>query len=164
MKAVDVANLSDDTGGVDLADAGYGSKRVGDDLKLLLNGFIQSFDLRFQCPHGSDGYAHRLIHGIIDRFWQAIGAFCGGLYSLRSGLRIGKSAPSGCLDEGCQFIQIGVGQIVHRGESLHEGKRCGTAVWNVPILGESRAFEEQVVCEVLFLPRKGLYHAESGAS
>lgn len=36
LKAVDVTDLCDDTGGVDLADAGDGSQRIGDDLKLLL--------------------------------------------------------------------------------------------------------------------------------
>jgi hypothetical protein len=41
VKTVDIANLSDDTGGVHLADTGDRGKRIGNDLKLLLNGFVQ---------------------------------------------------------------------------------------------------------------------------
>ena len=60
-EAVDIANLGDDTGGVDLADTGDGGQRVGDDLKLLLNGLVQDLDLLPQSPHGGDRNGHRLI-------------------------------------------------------------------------------------------------------
>ena len=45
LETVDVADLGDDPGGVDFANARNGGKRVGDDLKLLLNGFLQRLDL-----------------------------------------------------------------------------------------------------------------------
>ena len=60
-EAVDIANLGDDTGGVDLADTGDGGQRVGDDLKLLLNGLVQDLDLLPQSPHSGDRNGHRLI-------------------------------------------------------------------------------------------------------
>ena len=41
FKAVNIANLGDDTGRVDRADTGDGSQNIGNDLKLLLNGFFQ---------------------------------------------------------------------------------------------------------------------------
>lgn len=47
FKPVDHADFDDDTDGVDLADAGNGSQRVGDDLKLLLNVLVQNLDLLF---------------------------------------------------------------------------------------------------------------------
>ena len=47
VKAADVANLGDDTGGVNFANAGNGCKGIGDDLKLLLNSLVQDFGLFF---------------------------------------------------------------------------------------------------------------------
>ena len=44
IKAVDIANLSNDSGGVNLANAGNGSECVWDNFKLLLNGLVQHFD------------------------------------------------------------------------------------------------------------------------
>ena len=40
MKTIDIADLSDHAGGVDFADAGDRSKRVGNDFELLFNGFV----------------------------------------------------------------------------------------------------------------------------
>ena len=40
VKPMDIANFSDDTGRVDLANAGDGGQCIRDDLKLLLNGFV----------------------------------------------------------------------------------------------------------------------------
>jgi hypothetical protein len=57
VKTVDVANLGDDTGGVHLADTGDRGKRIGNDLKLLLNGFVQGLDLTFQSSYGD--HRHR---------------------------------------------------------------------------------------------------------
>ena len=45
IEAVDIANFSDDTGGVDLADAWNGGQGVWDNLKLLFNGLVQNLDL-----------------------------------------------------------------------------------------------------------------------
>ena len=39
IETVDIADLSDDAGGVDLANARNGSQGVWDDFKLLFNGF-----------------------------------------------------------------------------------------------------------------------------
>ena len=54
FKAVNVANLGDDTGRVDLPNAWDRGQGVGDDFKLLFNGFFQHLDLALQRPHGSD--------------------------------------------------------------------------------------------------------------
>ena len=54
LETVDIADLGDDTGGVDLADAGNGCKGVMNDFKLLLNGLIQHLALAFQGPHGNN--------------------------------------------------------------------------------------------------------------
>ena len=66
FKAVDVANLGDDTGRVDLPNAWDRGQGVGDDFKLLFNGFLQDLDLAFQRPHRGNGDRHGLINGIID--------------------------------------------------------------------------------------------------
>ena len=68
FKAVDIANLSDDTGGVNRTDTGDGSQGVGDDLELLFNGFLQNLDLTLQGTHGSDRYGHGPVNGVIDGF------------------------------------------------------------------------------------------------
>lgn len=162
LKTVDVADLGDDTGGVDLADAGYGSKRVWDDCKLLLNGFVQDLDLLFQCPHGSDGNGHCLIHGVVHGDGQAVGVSGGGLDRFRFGSGIGEVL-SGFVDEDRQLVQIGVGQLVRRGKAFHEGASRGAAVCDIPILSETGAFEKQIVCEMLLLPCQGLDNAKSGS-
>lgn len=43
VKATDVADFGDDTGGVDLADTGNGSQGVWDNLKWVFNGLVQIF-------------------------------------------------------------------------------------------------------------------------
>ena len=45
IEAVDIANLSDDTSRVNLANAGDGCQRVRDDLELVFNGLVQNLDL-----------------------------------------------------------------------------------------------------------------------
>ena len=40
IKTVDITNLSNDTGGVDLANTGDGGQSVRNDFKLLFNGLI----------------------------------------------------------------------------------------------------------------------------
>ena len=65
LETVDVADFGDDAGGIDLADAGDGYKRVGNDFKLLLNSLVQDFDLAVQSPHGCDRDRHSLIYGIV---------------------------------------------------------------------------------------------------
>ena len=91
-----------------------------------------------------------------------MGVPCGSLNRLRISGGVGKIL-SGFVNEGRQLVQIGVGWLVHCGKSLHERKRCGAAVRDVPILSRPGAFGKQIVCKVRFLPRGGLYHAESGA-
>ena len=48
-----------------------GGKRVGDDLKLLLNGLVQHFNLLFQCPHCGNRNGHRLVYRAVYRNRQA---------------------------------------------------------------------------------------------
>ena len=45
IKPMDIANFSDDTSGVDLANTGDGCQRVRDDFKLVFNGLVQNLDL-----------------------------------------------------------------------------------------------------------------------
>ena len=85
LKAVDVSDLGDDTGGMDLTNAGDRGQRIGNDLKLLLNGLAQNFDLAVQGSHSGDGDRHGLIYGVVHCLGQAIRAsgrylycFCGG--------------------------------------------------------------------------------------
>jgi len=54
LKTVDIADLGDDTGGVDLANAGDRGQGVGNDSKYLFNLFIKNLDLLFQRPHGGN--------------------------------------------------------------------------------------------------------------
>ena len=70
IETADVTNFSDDTGGVDLANAWNGSQGVRNDLELLLNGFVQHLDLLFQGPHRGNEDGHGLVHGIVHRFRQ----------------------------------------------------------------------------------------------
>ena len=72
VKTMDIADFSDDTSGVDLANAGDGGQCIRDDFKLLLNGFVQNLDLFLQCTHRSDRNGHSLIHGIVYSDWQAV--------------------------------------------------------------------------------------------
>lgn len=68
LKTVNVANLGDDAGGVDLADAMDGGQRVGDNLKLLLDGFAQRLNLALHGPYKCNGHAHGLVDGVVDGF------------------------------------------------------------------------------------------------
>ncbi len=64
-KAIDIADLGDDTSGIDLAYARDGCQGVGNDFKLLLDCLVQIFDLLLQRPHGRDGDGHNLVDGIV---------------------------------------------------------------------------------------------------
>lgn len=68
LKTVNVANLGDDAGGVDLADAMDGGQRVGDNLKLLLDGFAQRLNLALHGPYKCNDHAHGLVDGVVDGF------------------------------------------------------------------------------------------------
>ena len=45
FKTANIPNFSDDTGGVDLANAGDGGQSIQDDFKLVFNGLVQNLDL-----------------------------------------------------------------------------------------------------------------------
>ena len=45
VEAMDIPNFGDDTGRVDLPNAGNRGQGIWDDLRLLFNGFVQNFDL-----------------------------------------------------------------------------------------------------------------------
>ena len=161
VKAVDIADLGIDTSGVDLADTGDGGKRVGDDLKLLLNGLVQHFNLLFQCPHCGNRNGHRLVYRAVYRNRQAIGVSGSGLDGPCFCRWVCEVAP-GFINEPGQFIQISVGQLVHRFKPLHEGDGGGAGIGNVLVLGHAGALEEQVIGEVLLLPRQVLHNVKSG--
>ena len=42
VETVDIANFSDNTGRIDLANTWNGDQGIRDDFKLLLNGFVQN--------------------------------------------------------------------------------------------------------------------------
>ena len=71
IEAADIADLGNDTGGVDFADAGDGGERVRDDLELLLNRLVQNFDLPIQRPHRGNvlvlGHAGALEEQVIGK-------------------------------------------------------------------------------------------------
>ena len=94
IKAVDIANFSNNTGGVDLANARDGGQSVRDDFKLLFNGFVQYLNLFFQGPHRGDGNRHCLVHGIVYCLGQAVGAFGRSPYCFGSGIWVDKFAPA----------------------------------------------------------------------
>ena len=45
VEAMDIPDFGDDTGRVDLPNAGNRGQGIGDDFKLLFNGLVQNFDL-----------------------------------------------------------------------------------------------------------------------
>ena len=47
VETVDIANLSDNAGGVDLADAWDGCQSIGNNFELLFNGFVQTLTCSF---------------------------------------------------------------------------------------------------------------------
>ena len=143
-KAMDVTDFGDDTGGVDLADAWDGSQRVGDDFELLLNSLVQNLDLLFQGPHGGDRNGHRLVHRVVYSDRQAIGISGSGLDRLGFGGRISEVAAL-FINERRQLIQISESQFVHGFKSFHERKSGGAGVCYVLILGDTRAFQKQIV-------------------
>ena len=162
-EAAYIANLCDDASGIDFADARDGYKCVGDDFKLLLNGFLQRPDLAFQSPHGRNGGRHDLIDRIVHGFGQTIGAPGGCLNKLSGSLRVSKSAMPSPVYKGCQFVQISVGQLVHRFKVLHESKCGGAGVGDVLALCDTRAFQKQIVCKPFLFPREVLNGVESGS-
>ena len=90
LEAVDIADLGDDTGGVNLADTRDRYKGVVNNFKLLRNGLVQYFDLLFQSAHGGNRDSHCLIHRVVHCNRQVIGVSGGGLNSLGFGLRVSK--------------------------------------------------------------------------
>ena len=142
LETVDVADLGDDPGGVDFANARNGGKRVGDDLKLLLNGFLQRLDLLLHRAHGRNGNRHGLIDRVVDGFGKPVRASCSGLQSLRGILWISKAAPA-CRSHKCgQILQIGVGQIIYRFVFFHEGENSRAGVLDICTLSQARTLEE----------------------
>ena len=65
VKAVDIANFSDNTGRVDYSNTRDGCQGIRDDLKLVLNGLVQHLDLFLQGPHGSNRYSHGLVYRVV---------------------------------------------------------------------------------------------------
>ena len=162
IKPVNVADFSDDAGGVNLANARNGSQGIGDDFKLLLNGLVQNLDLLFQGPHRGNGDRHGLIHGVIYRFGQTIGALGSSSHRFGCGSWICKSSTSCFCNEGGQFFQIRVCQIIHCFKALHESNRGGAGISNILILGHAGAFEKQVVGKPLFFTSQILNDLKSG--
>lgn len=95
LKAVDIANLGDDTGGIDLADAGDGGQRVRDDIEHLLDRFLQVLDLLLNGADRGDGDGHGLIDRIVERLGQAEGTPRCGLNRFRGLVRVGEATPAG---------------------------------------------------------------------
>ena len=58
-EAANITDFSDDTSGVDLADAGDGGQGIWNDFKLVFNGLVQHLNLLFQDPHGGNGDCHQ---------------------------------------------------------------------------------------------------------
>ena len=142
FKAVNIANFSNDTSGVDLANAGNGCQGIGDNLELLLNGLVQNLDLFLQRSHRGDGYGHGLVHGIIYRFGQAIRRSGRSLYRFGGSIWVCKSATACFRNKGSQFIQISVCQVIHSFKTLHERNGGGTGILDVLVLGHTGAFEK----------------------
>ena len=119
FKATDIADLSNDAGRVDLPDAWDGGQGVGDDFKLLFNGFLQHLDLTLQGPHGGNGDRHGLVDGVIDGFRQPVGASGSGLYRLCRSFWVSEATTARRRNESSQGLKIAVGQLVHRFKGFH---------------------------------------------
>ena len=142
VKTVDIANFSDDAGRVDLANAGNGCQRIWDNLKVLLNGFVQHLDLFLQRPHGSDRDGHGLIHSVVHCLWQTVGPSGRSLHCFGSSIRVNKSASACFGNKGRQLVQISICKVVHSLKVFHECNRGGTGILNVLVLSDTRAFEK----------------------
>jgi len=141
IKAVDIANLSNDSGGVNLANAGNGSECVWDNFKLLLNGLVRHFDLFLQCPHGGDRYRHCLVHRVIHGNWQTV-RISGCTANSLSFCYWVSEVPALFINEESQFIQIGVCQIIHCFKLFHECNGGGAGILNILLLSNTGAFQE----------------------
>ena len=139
---MNIANLSNDTGGVDLPNAGNRGQGIGDNLKLLFNGLIQNLDLFLQCPHGGNRDGHGLVHSIVYCFGQTVRASGRSLYRFGGSIRISKSAAACFGNKGSQFIQIRVCQVVHSLKVFHKRNGGGAGVLNILVLGHAGAFQK----------------------
>ena len=151
-KAADIANLGDHASRVDLADSWNRGQGIGNDLELLLNGFVKRLDLVFQCPHSCDGGRHDLVYRIIHGFGQAVRALGGSLNGFGSGFWVRKSAMPGLIYKGRQFIQACVGQIVYCFKVFHEREGGSAGVGDVLALRNTRAFQKQIICKPFLFP------------
>ena len=138
-ETVDIANFSDNTGGVNLANAWNRGQGIWDNLKLLFNGFVQNLGLFLQCPHRGDRNGHCLVHSVVHCLGQTVRSFGRSLYYFRYNIRVGKSA-SACLSNKVgQFIQISICQIIHSFKMLHERNGSGAGVLNALLLSNTGA-------------------------
>ena len=163
IKPMDIANFSDDTGGVDFANARDGGQCIRDDLKLLLNGFVQHLDLLLQCPHRSDRNGHSLIYSVVHRLRQPVRSSGRSLHCFSSSIWISKSTSSCFGNKSSQFIQISVSQVVHCFKSFHERDGSGAGILNILSLRDTGAFEEQIVGKPLFFSGQVLNNVKSGS-
>ena len=141
-ETVDIANFSDNTGGVNLANAWNRGQGIWDNLKLLFNGFVQNLDLFFQRPHGGDRNGHGLVHGVVHCFRQTVRTSGRSLYSLSGGFWICKSATPRFSNKGSQVIQISICQVVYRFKPLHECNGGGAGILNTLVLSHAGAFQK----------------------
>ena len=142
FKAAYIPDFSDDTGGVDLANAGNGCQRVRDDFKLVFNGLVQNLDLFLQSPHGGNGDRHGLVYRIVHSLGQAVRASGRSPYRLGGGCRVGKSAPACFSDKGGQFFHVSVCQVIHGFKVFHERDGGGAGVLDILGLGYAGAFQK----------------------
>ena len=85
------------------------------------------------------------------------------MYHFGHSIRIGKSAAACFGNKSCQFVQIGVCQIVHSLKVFHERNGGGAGILNVLVLSHAGAFQKQVVCKPLLLPCQILNDIKSGS-
>ena len=84
IEAADIAEIGDDAGGVDLANARDGGQGVRDEFELLFNGLIQHLDLLLQGAHGCNGNSHCLIDDNNYRLRHAVRTSCGSTGGIRT--------------------------------------------------------------------------------
>src|SRR5215210_2303144 len=105
LEAPYVADLGDDAGAKDRAEAGDGRERLGRS-RLKLGGYslLDGLDLRLKRPHGGERGAQEEVHGFDHGLRKRVGAPGGLLDDLRNLLGIGDPAPGMLLDEGGQVL------------------------------------------------------------
>ena len=134
LEAVNIPDLGNDSGGVDGANARDGGQRVGDDLELLVNSFLQGLDLYFHSPHGGDGGRHCLLNRVVDRFGKAVRAPGGSTNLFCYSFGIGKPSPTGFRKVRRQLFQRRIGQVIDRFKVADEIKHGSAGVLKVRIL------------------------------